>query len=221
MVAWTLDATNGGGIWQRTWSHLVAFFSHFLCVFCSGFGITIGCHRLWSHRSFQAALPVRIVLMIFQSIAYQRTIVHWVLDHRVHHKYSDTPADPHNANYGFFYSHIGWLPLKKHKERLEAEKTIDMTDIMEDGPARFQYHTEWVLLNFLHLVFPSLVACYGWGEDRSTAFFICTCARWLLTAHITMLVNSAAHFWGDRPYDGSIRPADNPFVSLLAQGEGM
>lgn len=185
-----------------------------------GFGITIGCHRLWSHRSFHAALPVRIVLMLFQSIAYQRTIHHWVLDHRVHHKYSDTPADPHNAKYGFFYSHIGWLPLKKHKERLEAEKTIDMSDIMEDGAAKFQYHTEHALLNFMHLVFPSLVACSFWGEDRWTAFLVLTCARWVVTSHVTMLVNSAAHFWGDRPYDQTILPADNPMVSLIALGEG-
>merc|ERR1719362_895969 len=61
---------------------------------CSGFGITAGAHRLWAHRSYKAGLPLRVLLMVFNSIANQGTIVHWARDHRTHHLYSDTIADP-------------------------------------------------------------------------------------------------------------------------------
>ena len=61
-------------------------------------GITAGLHRLWSHKSYQARLPTKILLMILSSAANQGSIFHWVRDHRVHHKFSDTEADPHNIN---------------------------------------------------------------------------------------------------------------------------
>lgn len=86
-------------------TNLFAFFLYQI----SGFGITVGAHRLWSHRSFKANLPLRIILMIFNTIAFQDSALHWCKDHRVHHKYSDTDADPHNSTRGFFFSHVGWL----------------------------------------------------------------------------------------------------------------
>jgi stearoyl-CoA desaturase (Delta-9 desaturase) len=71
----------------------------------SGFGITGGAHRLWSHRSYTAALSYRWVVMIFNSIANQGTIWHWARDHRVHHFHSETVADPHDAIRGFTFAH--------------------------------------------------------------------------------------------------------------------
>ena len=79
----------------------------------SGLGITAGAHRLWAHRSYKAKAPYRILLMLMNAIASQRTIFDWVREHRAHHKYSDTSADPYDASRGLFYSHIGWLLLKK------------------------------------------------------------------------------------------------------------
>jgi stearoyl-CoA desaturase (delta-9 desaturase) len=80
----------------------------------TGLGITAGVHRLWAHRSYNATLPYRVLLMLFNSIANQGPIYHWARDHRVHHKYSETDADPHNATRGFFFAHMGWLLVKKH-----------------------------------------------------------------------------------------------------------
>merc|ERR1719262_2050689 len=85
----------------------------FVMYVCSGLGITAGAHRLWSHKSYKAGPALRLVLMIFNSIANQGSIYHWVRDHRVHHLYSDTAADPHDANRGLFFSHVGWLLVKK------------------------------------------------------------------------------------------------------------
>ncbi|XP_018058472.1 PREDICTED: acyl-CoA desaturase-like [Atta colombica] len=79
-------------------------------------GVTAGTHRLWSHRSYKAKWPMRLILMIFQTIAFQDTIYQWARDHRVHHKFTDTDADPYNARRGFFFSHIGWLLIRKHPD---------------------------------------------------------------------------------------------------------
>jgi stearoyl-CoA desaturase (delta-9 desaturase) len=80
----------------------------------TGLGITAGVHRLWAHRSYRANTPYRVLLMLMNSIANQGPIYHWARDHRVHHKFSETDADPHNATRGFFFAHMGWLLVKKH-----------------------------------------------------------------------------------------------------------
>lgn len=83
-------------------------------MYASGQGVTMGAHRLWSHRAFKAKLWLRIILLWMHTLAGQNCLYVWVRDHRQHHKFSDTDADPHNANRGFFFSHIGWLLSKKH-----------------------------------------------------------------------------------------------------------
>lgn len=65
--------------------------------YLSGLGITAGAHRLWSHRAYKAKLPLRILLMVFQTMSNRFSIIEWALDHRIHHKYSETDADPYNA----------------------------------------------------------------------------------------------------------------------------
>ena len=88
----------------------------------TGLGITAGVHRLWSHRSYTAGPALRCLLMLMNSIANQGSIFHWARDHRVHHKHSETTADPHNAQRGFFYAHVGWLLCKKHPDVVKEEE---------------------------------------------------------------------------------------------------
>lgn len=102
------------------------------------FGITAGAHRLWSHRSYKAKWPLRLILMLSQTLAFQNSIYEWVRDHRVHHKFTDTDADPHNARRGFFFSHIGWLMVKKHPDVKARGKAVDMSDLETDGIVMFQ-----------------------------------------------------------------------------------
>ena len=71
-------------------------------------------------------------------ISSQNSIFHWVRDHRVHHKFSETDADPHNAKRGFFNAHVGWLMLKKHPEVLRRGKQVDMSDVLADPVVQFQ-----------------------------------------------------------------------------------
>ncbi len=131
-----------------------------------------------------------------------------------------TDADPHNSSRGFFYSHIGWLLLKKHPDRLEAEKKVDATDLWEDPLVRFQHKCDPWYAFYIVWFFPAQVAYYCWGEEYWNGVFVAGALRYCLVLHITFLVNSAAHLWGDRPYDGNNVAADNPIVSMLAGGEG-
>lgn len=104
----------------------------------SGLGITAGAHRLWAHRSYKARFPLRVLLTIFNTIAFQDCAIHWARDHRVHHKYSETDADPHNATRGFFFSHVGWLLCKKHPEVIAKGKKLDISDLVADPVLHFQ-----------------------------------------------------------------------------------
>lgn len=72
----------------------------------SGMGITAGAHRLWSHRTYKAKMPCQVLLMILNCIAGQNDIFVWSRDHRLHHKYTETDADPHNVHRGFFFAHM-------------------------------------------------------------------------------------------------------------------
>ncbi|KAK7249851.1 fatty acid desaturase [Aureococcus anophagefferens] len=185
----------------------------------TGLGITAGVHRLWSHRSYEAGKVVRCTLMLFNSIANQGSIYHWARDHRVHHKHSETDADPHNATRGFFFAHMGWLYVKKHPDIMVEGKKLDFSDLSRDGFVMFQKHLDpWFTL-FMCFVFPALVAKFGWGENFWNAFWVAGALRYVVVLHCTWLVNSAAHFFGDHPYDDQW-PAENPFVSLASIGEG-
>lgn len=112
--------------------------SGFILFVLAEIGVTAGAHRLWAHRTYKAKLPLEILLMVMNSIAFQNTAIHWVRDHRLHHKYSDTDADPHNATRGFFYSHVGWLLVKKHSEVKKRGKDLDMSDVYNNPVLRFQ-----------------------------------------------------------------------------------
>jgi stearoyl-CoA desaturase (Delta-9 desaturase) len=188
--------------------------------YLSGLGITMGAHRLWAHRSYKANGLVRFFLMLCNSLANQGTIFHWVRDHRVHHKYSDTPSDPHNSGRGFFFAHMGWLLVKKDKRVYEAGDKLNYDDLWADWTVSLQQKfNPWGNL-FMCFVFPTVVTMMLNGETFWNALFITGFLRYVLVLHATWLVNSAAHFYGYRPYDESIPPSENWFVSIFAIGEG-
>ncbi|KAJ8944710.1 hypothetical protein NQ318_007923 [Aromia moschata] len=98
----------------------------------TAFGITGGVHRYFTHRAYKAKLPLRVILLICYSVAGQNSILDWVRDHRVHHKFTETNADPHNAKRGFFFAHVGWLMMKKHPDVIRMGKALDCSDLFED-----------------------------------------------------------------------------------------
>ncbi|XP_033886890.3 stearoyl-CoA desaturase b isoform X1 [Acipenser ruthenus] len=191
-----------------------------VCFLFSALGITAGAHRLWSHRSYKAKLPLRIFLAFANSMAFQNDIYEWARDHRVHHKFSETDADPHNALRGFFFSHIGWLLVRKHPDVIEKGKTLELADLKADKVVMFQrkYYKPSVLI--MCFMVPMMVPWFLWGESLWVGYFIPGLLRYALVLNATWLVNSAAHMWGNRPYDATINPRENRFVAFSAIGEG-
>lgn len=192
----------------------------FIYLMCSGISVTAGAHRLWCHRSYKAKLPLRIVLMIWNCIAAQNDLYDWVRDHRVHHKYSETDADPHNVNRGFFFAHVGWLMVNKHPEVTKKGKSIDCSDVIADPVVQFQRKYYMPLVIFFSFYLPTVVPYYLCGESYWNAFFTTAILRLVLSLNFTWSVNSFAHIWGTKPFDKYISPTETQWVSLFAVGEG-
>ncbi|XP_069699831.1 acyl-CoA Delta-9 desaturase-like isoform X2 [Periplaneta americana] len=207
---------------SRMWTSIVME-EHNTCtlllVTCGCVGITAGAHRLWSHRSYKATWQLKIILGIFQTIAFQNHIFEWARDHRVHHKFSETDGDPHNAKRGFFFSHVGWLLMKKHPDVISKGKKIDVSDLEKDPVVVFQRKYYLILMPVLAFILPTMLPVYLWDEDLWVSWHM-SLLRWTAGLNVTWLVNSAAHIWGYKPYDRNISPVENPIVSFLAYGEG-
>jgi stearoyl-CoA desaturase (delta-9 desaturase) len=184
----------------------------------SGWGITVGCHRLWSHRSFKARTPTRVLLMLLASVANQGDIYHWSRDHRSHHKCSDSAADPHDIQRGFFYAHVGWILMRKKDSVVTAGKQIPCDDLLADGVVRFHQSVNPWWNQFWCFVVPGL---YGmWRLDSfMSGMFVFGAMRWVMSSHATWCVNSVAHLYGTRPYK-DILPSQSFVVALLTNGEG-
>lgn len=197
--------------------------SCWLFVYCyavfGGLGITAGAHRLWSHKSYKARLPLRTFLMLCNCIAGQNDLIEWCRDHRLHHKASETDADPHNSNRGWFFAHIGWLLQRKHPKVIEMGQKLDLSDLRADPVLRFQRRFYWPLALSMGLLLPVSVCHLCFGETLWNSLCI-GIWRYVTSLHCTWFVNSAAHIWGSQDYDSSIEPRESGLVSLGALGEG-
>lgn len=193
-----------------------AFMLHQLCAF----GLTAGVHRLWSHRAYKARLPLRIFLMLCQTLTFQKSIITWTRDHRIHHQHSETSRDPHNIHRGIFFAHMGWILLHKRPEVFEAGAKVDLTDLYADPVVRFQASVYFPLMVLVCFVMPTLIPVYCWNEGAYDAFVVAVILRHVLVLHCSFLINSYAHSIGSKRYDRSIGSTDNRPVAVLAYGEG-
>ncbi|XP_066998944.1 acyl-CoA Delta-9 desaturase [Anabrus simplex] len=197
-----------------TWIYIVVF--NLMC----GLGVTVGAHRLFTHRCFKAKWGVRLALIILHTVAGQNCLYIWVRDHRQHHKYSDTDADPHNATRGFFFSHIGWLMCRKHPDVKKMGRYVDLSDLEADPIVMFQKKYYKTLYFFFSMCFPIAIPVLCWNEDFWVAVYGCYFFRMITVLNITWLVNSAAHMYGTRPYNNHIEPVESNIVAFLSLGEG-
>lgn len=205
-------------IWsQRPWKTVL--FS-VLGMYVSGVGVTAGSHRLWSHRAYRARWPVELLLMAMQTMAGQNSIYTWSRDHRLHHKYSETNADPHNIKRGFFFAHMGWLCCRKHPDVARKGAQIDMTDLQQNPIVAFQHRHFWWLSLVFTVALPTAIPVLLWREHLWTSFILSFMVRYCVTLHGTWLVNSAAHYIGRRPYDKRLESYESPYVICTGIGEG-
>jgi len=192
-----------------------------------GLGVTVGFHRLFSHRAFTAGSPVRAALAILGSITLQGPVTQWVTDHRKHHAFADRPGDPHSphtagggargALAGFFHSHVGWMFVTKGMERGE----IYGRDLYEDPLIRAidRLYLVWVGLSLL-VPFGAGWLARGTLGGAVEALMWGGLLRIFLFHHATFCVNSVCHLFGRRPYDTRDRSRNNWVVALLTFGEG-
>lgn len=173
---------------------------YLMILWVQGWGITIGAHRLFTHRSFKANARLRAFLIFAQTLAMENSVYEWVRDHRAHHKYVDTNADPHNSKRGFFFSHIGWLMSKKHPDVKKFGRRIDMSDLEADKLVMFQHKYYKTLVLPIGVFFPTLFCVIVLGESFKVAFFTYA-FTFTMGLHSVWLINSGAHMWGSKPFD--------------------
>ncbi|KAH9947108.1 fatty acid desaturase-domain-containing protein [Amylocystis lapponica] len=181
-------------------------------------GITVGYHRLYSHRAFRAGYGVRLVLALLGASAFQGSIKWWwvCLRHRLHHRFTDDPQhDPYAATRGLLWSHVGWIFFKPRYERLEL---IDRDDLENDPIVRMQhkYYVSFALS--LGIALPPVIGTI-WADPIGAFIWGSLVAR-LFIWHCTFLINSLAHWDGLQPYSDENTSKSNLILALLTCGEG-
>ncbi|HVJ64738.1 MAG TPA: fatty acid desaturase [Bdellovibrionota bacterium] len=191
-----------------TWTN---FFVALALYIMSGTGITIGYHRLLTHKSFKTPKWVEYVWATLGTLATQGSPVEWVAQHRQHHLESDDELDPHNINEGFMWAHMWWIFKRYPKWYEEGVKNTFAPDLLKDSYYRWldKYaYIPSVIVGLALLAFGG-IGMFLWGF----------CLRLIIVYHVTWFVNSAAHKWGYR-YFKSEMATNNWWVALLTFGEG-
>ncbi|CAE6434063.1 unnamed protein product [Rhizoctonia solani] len=182
----------------------------------ASFGITLGYHRLWSHRSFTARRPLRAILAVMGALGFQGSIKWWCLRHRLHHRFTDDPVhDPYAATRGLWYAHVGWI---FHKPRYERISLIDKDDLEADPIVRLQHRLYISIAIFFGLVTPTLIAKL-WDDALGGYIYGGIIAR-ILIWHCTFMINSLAHWEGLQPYTDEVTARGNLILALFTSGEG-
>ncbi|PYI36271.1 hypothetical protein BP00DRAFT_441856 [Aspergillus indologenus CBS 114.80] len=183
--------------------------------FFTGLGITAGYHRLWSHSSYSATLPLRIWLAAAGGGAVEGSARWWSRLHRAHHRYTDTDQDPYSVNKGLFYSHFGWMILKQNPKRIGR---TDISDLNEDPVVVWQHRHYLLVVAVMGMGVPMLGAGL-WG-DWWGGFIYAGILRIFFVQQATFCINSLAHWLGEQPFDDRNSPRDHAITALATLGEG-
>ena len=193
----------------------------------TGLGITVGFHRLFTHRSFKTSRPVRAVLAVLGSMAVEGPVIEWVSTHRKHHSFSDQPGDPHSphadrpsgwrgALRGLAHAHVGWMFRGKDM----ANPARYAKDLLADRDLRFISRTFplWVAVG-LAVPFGLGVALTGSIGGGLTGLLWGGAVRILLLHHVTFSINSLCHFFGRRPFATGDHSRNLAWLAPLSFGE--
>lgn len=206
-----------------SWVYLALLGAMYLA---TGLGITVGFHRLFTHKSFDAKPWVKFVFGVLGSMAIEGPLMRWVSDHRTHHTHSDEEGDPHSPHLhgsslwgavrGAWHSHMGWL---FDADARRDPKTVK--DLQADPVARSvdRYFFLWVAIGIgLPALAGGLLTMSWLGALLGMLWG--GLVRVFLVHHVTWSVNSVCHLWGSRPYQSRDHSRNNPIVGVLAMGEG-
>jgi stearoyl-CoA desaturase (delta-9 desaturase) len=212
-------------LWNRLvgWGDLAIFGVMYVA---SAIGITVGYHRLLTHRAFEAVPPVRYGLAVLGSMAVQGPVISWVADHRKHHAFADDEGDPHSPHNhgggargvlgGLWHAHVGWL--FSSQGRAAARRFAP--DLLEDRGMR------WINRNFPWLVLAGLLipaalgfALTGTLVGALTGLLWGGLVRVFMVHHVTWSVNSICHFMGTRRFPVEDESRNVFWLALPSLGE--
>lgn len=219
LVGWQLWAVALG------WSDLAVLAIMYVA---TGLGITVGFHRLFTHRSFTTTPAVRAVLAGLGSAAIEGPVISWVADHRKHHAFSDRHGDPHSPHVdhghgwrgalrGLLHAHVGWLFI--HTQR--GRKARYAPDLMKDPVVAFVDRTFiwWAVGGFLVAgALGFLLGGISW-QAGLTGILWGGLVRTLLLHHATYSINSLCHFFGRRPFETGDESRNLAWLAPLTFGE--
>jgi stearoyl-CoA desaturase (delta-9 desaturase) len=177
-----------------------------------GWGISLGYHRLHTHRSYKVPLWMEYFFAVCGTLTLEGGPIFWVATHRIHHQKSDQPGDPHSPHDGAWWAHMGWI--------LFGETNHNNTRMMSKYAPDLAKHKFYIWLNNWHWV-PMvalgviLLAIGGWPLMFWGVFL-----RVVVGLHATWLVNSATHMWGTRRFDTRDDSRNSWWVALMTFGEG-
>jgi stearoyl-CoA desaturase (Delta-9 desaturase) len=219
----------GVACWQ-TWNELLHWHDVvvFLIVYAAtGLGVTVGFHRLLTHRSFKTGPRTRRVLTVLGTMAIEGPVISWVADHRKHHTFADEEGDPHSPHVGhgggvrgllrgLFHAHVGWLFIhtqRGNKERYAADLLRD--PVVRSVDKRF---LTWVTVGLLIPFF------LGWLLGGTlvaglTGLLWGGLIRMLVVHHVTYSINSLCHVFGRKPYDTGDESRNLAWLAPFTFGE--
>ena len=209
--------------WGFDWLYLAI-----LCgmLFPTALSITIGYHRLFTHRSFETSGAIKFLLGVLGSMALEGPIIKWCATHRHHHQHSDHEDDAHSPYHhgaglggflkGFWHSHVGWVFAPEIPNLSRYAK-----DLLEDPVIRFVSSTFLVWL-FLGLLLPAAVGGLVTATWTGAALGLLWggLVRIFIVHHLTWSINSVCHIWGARPYRSHDESRNNVFMGVIGFGEG-
>jgi len=202
-------------VWRHglDWFQVVLFLAFFIA---TGLSITLGYHRLFSHLTFKARWPVRLLTLIFGAAAFENSVLAWAADHRKHHKFVDHEEDPYNIAKGFFHAHIGWIMSNTPPASLEGVK-----DLQADPLIRWQHRHYFLIAILTCFALPALLGgLWGGWSGALGGFLIAGVARVVVVNHMTFFINSWSHTWGRRPYSSRCSARDSAVLAWFTFGEG-
>jgi stearoyl-CoA desaturase (Delta-9 desaturase) len=215
-LAWHTDLLN--------WSDVAVFAVMYLV---TGLGITVGFHRLLTHRAFQTYKWVEYAFAVAGSLAVQGRVIDWVADHRKHHAHTDEEGDPHSphagqgagirgALRGLYHAHIGWL----FSEQGRARPDKYARDLYEDrGMRRIHRRFQWIVLATFAIPFVLGFALTQSLHGALTALLWGGLVRVTLLHHVTWSINSVCHFFGRRRFAVADHSTNVFWLAPLSFGE--
>jgi len=205
-----LHAGAIAALFMFSWTALAA--AVFLYWMAVGLGISMGYHRLHTHRSYKVPTALEYFFAVCGTLTLEGGPIFWVATHRLHHQNSDQAGDPHSPRDGGWWAHAGWILLGETKHNNTRLMSKYAPDLAKDRFYVWLNNYHWIPIVVLGVL---LLAIGGlpmilWG----------VCFRVVFGLHATWLVNSATHMWGSRRFHTRDDSRNNWWVALLTFGEG-